>query len=211
MGLLQDWQVASAWYDTVSTFYDPIVAETFWPRHLQRRLLADLQLGPEARVLDVGCGTGVTCELLADCAGRVDAIDISAPQLRRTDGESTVRFVRGDAHQLPYPAETFDAVVSIGAILYFEEPTTALAEAQRVTRPGGSLLVAGFDRKPHLTLNPVENVASIANETFFHTWDRAEVERLLATTGWQDGDSTVTGPAWHPRLARVATARKPDR
>jgi len=211
MGLLQDRTAADAWYDAVSQFYDPVVAETFWPRRLQRRLLDSLVLGPDDRVLDVGCGTGVTCTLLAEQVDQVEAIDLSRPQLRRASRPENVRFVRADAHQLPYADETVDAVVSVGAVLYFADPVAALAEAHRVTRPGGKLLVAGFNRPPFPTFNPIENVASVANETFFHTWDREDASRALAAAGWQDADSEVTGPLWHPRLARVATARKPAR
>ncbi len=211
MGLLQDTATASAWYEAVSSIYDPLVAETFWPRRLQRRLLDTLEFATGDRVLDVGCGTGVTCDLLAERAGRVEAIDLSEPQLRRADQPESVEFIGGDAHQLPYTDETFDAVVSVGAILYFVDPVAALAEAHRVTRPGGELLVAGFNRPPFPTLNPVENVATVANETFFHTWGREDVETCLTAAGWYDGDSEVTGPVWHPRLARVATARKAER
>lgn len=211
MGLLQDSGVANDWYEAVSNIYDPVVGETFWPRRLQRRLLDDFGLAPDDHVLDVGCGTGTTCEVLAERVERVDAIDLSAPQLRRATHPGSVRFVRGDAHQLPYADGTFDAVVSVGAILYFSDPVAALAEAHRVTRPGGRLLVAGFNRPPFPTLNPVENVATVANETFFHTWDDDDVRTCLTAAGWQDGHSEATGPLWHPRLARVATARKADR
>jgi len=211
MGLLQDTATASAWYEAVSSIYDPLVAETFWPRRLQRRLLDTLEVAAADHVLDVGCGTGVTSGLLAERAGRVEALDLSEPQLRRADKPDSVEFVRGDAHRLPYSDGTVDAVVSVGAILYLAEPVAALAEAHRVTRPGGELLVAGFNRPPFPTLNPIENVATVANETFFHTWGHGDVETCLTTAGWRDGDSEVTGPVWHPRLARVATARKAKR
>jgi demethylmenaquinone methyltransferase/2-methoxy-6-polyprenyl-1,4-benzoquinol methylase len=211
MGLFQDRTAASDWYDAVSSIYDPLVGETFWPRHLQRRLLEHFSVDASDRVLDVGCGTGVTCDLLADRAGRVDALDLSASQLRRADCNGKAAFVRGDAHQLPYASDIFDAVVSIGAILYFPDPVAALAEAHRVTRPGGRLLVGGFNRPPFPSVNPAENVASIANETFFHTWNADDVRASLAAAGWQHGHSEVTGPLWHPRLARVATAQKRNR
>lgn len=226
MGILQDSAVSQRWFRLVSPLYDPFVGEAFWPERLQRRLLADLPLAGEDRVLDVGCGTGVTSRCLAERAGRVDAIDHSRPQLSRAratsdDRESTdvggneasdsaaVHWTLGDAAALPYRDDAFDAVVSVGAVLYFPDPVAVLAEARRVTRSGGRLLVAGFNRLPFPSWNPAENWASVANETLFETADREKAREQVTAAGWTDVETRVTGLAWHPRLIRVTTGRVP--
>ena len=56
MGVLRHKAAALRWYRLVSPLYDPLVGETFWPRHLQRDVLSAVPLAG-ARVLDVGCGT----------------------------------------------------------------------------------------------------------------------------------------------------------
>jgi demethylmenaquinone methyltransferase/2-methoxy-6-polyprenyl-1,4-benzoquinol methylase len=210
MGILQQRHAARRWYRFVSPLYDPLVGETFWPERRQREMLADLPLS-EAHVLDVGCGTGATADLLAARAARVDALDHSRPQLQQArEAVPAPRYVRGDAERLPYRGETFDVVVSIGAVIFFPNPQEALAEAHRVTRPGGHVLVAGFNRPNGPSLTPIEGWARLANSAFYYTADRAEALRSFAEAGWENIETSVTGPAWHPRLIRVTTGQKAE-
>ncbi len=170
MGLLHSRTAAEEWFTRVSTFYDPIVAETFWPNTLQRRLLDKVALSPDDHVLDIGCGTGQTSTYVVERAGTVEGVDISEPQLSRARRKPVAaRFLRADAEHLPFPDDTFDAVVSVGAVIYFPNPVAALVEARRVTRPGGSILVAGFNRPQFPSLVPTENWATVVNEALFHS------------------------------------------
>jgi len=210
MGILQQRHAARWWYRFVSPIYDPVVGETFWPEHRQREMLSDLPLS-DAHVLDVGCGTGATAGLLEARAARVDALDHSRPQLRQArESVPGARYVRGDAERLPYQGATFDVVVSIGAIIFFPDPQAALAEAHRVTRPGGHVLVAGFNRPDGPSLTPVEEWARLANSAFYYTADRTEAIRSFTEAGWENVETSVTGPAWHSRLIRVTTGTKPE-
>lgn len=205
-GVLRDGRAAKRWYESVSNWYEPLVADVFWPERLQRKILARLDIDGDDRVLDVGCGTGLTSQYVVDRADCVDAVDLSADQLQGAVDSDDIRFVRGDAHHLPYATDTFDAVVSVGAILYFSEPGAALAEACRVTKPGGEILVAGFNRPPVPSYNPIENWAHALTAPLFFTYDREDARELFTEAGWGVVESELTGPAWHPRLALVTTA-----
>jgi ubiquinone/menaquinone biosynthesis C-methylase UbiE len=112
-----------------------------------------IDLSGDAAVLDLGCGTGVVARALAarrGFAGTVTGVDQSpefiaaAERLAAHDGVGDrVRFVVGDAHQLGFPASSFDAVVAHTLVSHVRDPLVVLAEAARVVRPGGS--VAIFD------------------------------------------------------------------
>lgn len=96
------------------------------------------------RVLDIGCGTGsflarIRSAVLprASCHG----IDVSAVAVREgLASESGLRLLAGDATTLPYPDCHFQLVLCYGSWEHFADPAKAIAEAIRVTAPGGWIL-----------------------------------------------------------------------
>jgi SAM-dependent methyltransferase len=109
-------------------------------------LMADADIRPTDHVLDVGCGTGVlTRELLKVVGpeGSVTAIDLSESML------SVARTVciganchLGNAANLPFDDNRFDAVISSFMLMFAEDPQQVLRELKRVLKPGGRLVVA---------------------------------------------------------------------
>ncbi len=105
--------------------------------------------------LDVGCGMGfLTCEMAREVApgGHVIGIDNSPDLIAtarvRAEREglyNCVEFVGGDAARLDFPSATFDFVVAVQVYLYVAEIERALAEAARVLKPGGRLIVVDTD------------------------------------------------------------------
>lgn len=92
-------------------------------------------------VLDYGCGDGETArQMLAHGARHVYGLDLSetAIALARHRGLENATFQVGDAHQLPWPDQTFDVVVG-RAILHHLDLPVATRELVRVLRPGGEL------------------------------------------------------------------------
>ncbi|MEJ3748307.1 demethylmenaquinone methyltransferase [Actinomycetes bacterium KLBMP 9797] len=111
-------------------------------RRATREALA-LQAGQ--RVLDVGAGTGVSTEELAQSGAYAVGLDISIGML--TAGRRVRPFVpllAGDALRLPFPDESFDAVTISFALRNVVDSAAALRELARVTRPGGRLVVCEF-------------------------------------------------------------------
>ncbi|CQH56128.1 probable S-adenosylmethionine-dependent methyltransferase [Halobacterium hubeiense] len=104
---------------------------------------------PVERVLDVGGGTGRAARALArdteEVPGRdVTVVDASARMLAEARGAG-LSAVRGDAAELPFRDDSVDAVVVVDALHHFPDRDGALAEAKRVLRPGGVLVVRDFD------------------------------------------------------------------
>jgi arsenite methyltransferase len=121
----------------------------------QRRLIIEtLDLQPGEHVLDIGSGPGfLACEMAAVVGdhGSVHGVDPSESMLaiaehrERTPGAAPTEFRAGDAVELPYPDASFDVAVSTQVYEYVEDMPAALAEARRVLRPGGRLLVLDTD------------------------------------------------------------------
>ena len=117
---------------------------------LARTALPLLETGD---VLDIASGDGVLAELLALDAKRYICIDTSA-RVVAAAGERLRRFpnveVReGDMHALPFKDASFDLVVLMHALTYSTKPAQAVAEAARVLRRGGRLLLSSLARHEH--------------------------------------------------------------
>ncbi len=110
---------------------------------------------PGARVLDVGCGTGVFLPILAELVGetgRVTGVDHAADFVdtaRRRVNElglgDRVEVFEGNALDLPFPGAAFDAAHCERMLMHLEDPTAALREMRRVVRPGGAVVVVESD------------------------------------------------------------------
>ena len=102
------------------------------------------------RLLDVGTGTGRMAELFADHASHVTALDRSPEMLRlaRTRLQhlpaGKVELVQGDFAQLPFGAASFDTVLFHQVLHFAQAPEAVLAEAARVTAPGGRIAIVDF-------------------------------------------------------------------
>lgn len=117
---------------------------------LARTALPLLETGD---VLDIASGDGVLAELLSPHAKRYVCIDTST-RVVAAAGERLRRFpnveVReGDMHALPFKECSFDLVVLMHALTYSAKPAQAVAEAARVLRRGGRLLLSSLGKHEH--------------------------------------------------------------
>jgi len=122
-------------FDALAPSWDAIRADVAHSQRMLERALDELGLTAPARVLDVGTGTGQAAGILLGRypGAEIDAVDASAQMIERARAKpelSGVRFAVGDGGRLPYPAASFDLVVSL-LVQPFER------ELLRVLVPGG--------------------------------------------------------------------------
>jgi SAM-dependent methyltransferase len=118
----------------------------------RRRIAAALDLQPGESILDVGSGPGnQVCELspIVGPAGSVQGIDPAESAIaiagRRCSALSNVHFQAGDAGELPFDDDTFDAVMSSQVFEYLDDVAGGLREIYRVLKPGGRVLIHDTD------------------------------------------------------------------
>jgi ubiquinone/menaquinone biosynthesis C-methylase UbiE len=124
-------------------------------RRLRQAFLALAGIRRGARVLDVGCGTGVVTRDLGrrvGARGAVVGVDPSRAfvrearrSARRDEGGAPRSFRVADGLRLPFRAASFDAALAVTVLLHVPESDRVLAEMLRVTRPGGRVAVLDQD------------------------------------------------------------------
>lgn len=105
-------------------------------------LLADLGLRPPARILDAGCGWGVTLDALESRGFQATGLDVSRRTLRIIDRPGR-RLIEADlSRPLPPRDSGYDAVLALDVIEHLDDDRGAVRRLGRLTRPGGRLIVS---------------------------------------------------------------------
>jgi SAM-dependent methyltransferase len=133
----------------LTRFYDPVVALTTRERTFKARLLDQLDPQPGQRILDLACGTGTFARAVTARQPKATVVGVDGdPQMlgRAHARAPGIQFDEALAQDLPYPDESFDAVVTS---LFLHHLTSdlkraALKETTRVLKPGATFHVADW-------------------------------------------------------------------
>ena len=128
---------------TVDDWHAQFVRQAGWTQAMRSQLYRRAGLLQAGRVLDVGCGTGVITEELAQRThGTVIGLDVDPEPLafaRQQPGRA--RYEQGDALSLPYPDQHFDIVICHFLLMWVGDPARAVHEMARVLRQDGTILI----------------------------------------------------------------------
>jgi len=166
------------------------VYDTRWARYVDATVsetLRRLPLAPNARILDVGCGTGVLLSAIQANYPTVSFVgaDLTESMLR----VAAARFPAppplavADVAHLPFRASSFDAVVSTSAFHYWPDPRNALREIARVLRPRGNLVITDWC-DDYVACWLCDRVLRIVDPAHRQAYGRWECTRLLYAGGF---------------------------
>jgi arsenite methyltransferase len=187
------------------------IAQIIWER---------MELSAADRILDLGCGEGWACRLLAQRAPQgslIMGVDISDEMIRlareKSRAFSSVSYHCGPAEQIPTQSDYFTKIVTVEAFYYFQRQDEVLRELFRIMQPGGQLylLLCLFEDDPK-DRKWFEDVSLPVNNRAIN-----EYKNMLQHGGWIGVDCRVfdfrsrpsTQPGSHDRPLLI-TARKPS-
>jgi SAM-dependent methyltransferase len=174
-------------------------------------LLEQVQSSDVDRVLDIGCGCGVTTITVAQHALRATGVDLSRPMLnvarqRAADaGRTNVDFVVADAQTHHFEAGSFDIVISRFGVMFFDDPVAAFTNVRRSLAVGGRvafvswqgleanewLLVPGLAAAQHVAL---PDLAGDGGPGMFSLSKPDSISELLARAGFRNVQIDPLGP-----------------
>lgn len=202
-------QVSRKAAEVYEAFFVPALFQPWTSRVAEA---AQIQAGQ--RVLDVACGTGILARTIAErvgATGSVVGLDINEGMLAVAQQQAPgIEWRHGLAEALPFDDDSFDAVVSQFALMFFENKEAALNEMVRVLRPGGRLVVAvwasleetpGYAAMTELLERLFGDEAANALRAPYVLGKPAAVQALLAEAGLTEVEfTTQTGLARFPSI-----------
>lgn len=176
-----------SFFDLWSRVYDLYPVQWAVYRPVQEAVLRELRRSPAARILDVGCGTGILTERLARelDAELVCGCDFSMGMLEQAVTRRAGPWVLADAQRLPLARDSVDVVVSTESFHWFPDPDAALAEFHRALAPNGRLVV-GEVNMPAGFLSRAANVITARLGQPARWTTRAGMQHHVERAGFHD-------------------------
>jgi 2-polyprenyl-6-hydroxyphenyl methylase / 3-demethylubiquinone-9 3-methyltransferase len=114
-------------------------------------VLPDKELSVQPLIVEIGCGGGIVSEAMASHGYRIHGIDLSAGSIAVAQAHSTfnteqLQYTQGNAYDLPLKNNYADAIIMSDVLEHLDDLPKALAEVNRILKPGGILLFDTFNR-----------------------------------------------------------------
>ncbi|MBN8654226.1 MAG: class I SAM-dependent methyltransferase [Anaerolineae bacterium] len=151
--MTQQTPTVNPWSDDDNSVFLRLRMKTFWNfEYFERIILPLLNLPPNGRVLDVGCGNGGISLLLSDLRPDLQILGMDfepkpledARAYASRNGLVNLTFEQGDAHNLKYDDATFDAVLCQTVLTHVRDAQAVVKEMTRVLKSGGVFFAAEY-------------------------------------------------------------------
>ena len=143
------WQGKRLFFNIWANFYDVLWTTIFY-QAVHQRLLEFVSLSENSLVLDLGCGTGKLLDRLGNRFPNIKAIgmDLSPQMLKQARANNRYHdrfiFTLGNATELPFANNQFDAVFNTISFLHYPQPEVVLQEVSRVLKTQGYFYLADY-------------------------------------------------------------------
>lgn len=183
--ILRDWSYRYQWfYDTVSAMAALSVGGE---ARFRKLFLKDLQVNPEAKVLDLCCGAGQATQELVKHFKDVTGLDASPIAIKRAkQNVPQAQYVEAFAENMPFSDRSFDLVITSTAMheMESEQLQEIIQEVQRVLTPEGQFIIIDF----HRPTNPLYWLPIATFLWLFETetaWQllKTDLHQMLNTSG----------------------------
>ena len=156
-------------------------------------LLEELEKEPFDSVLDCGCGTGPVIELLHEKYPdkHYTGLDLTPEMIRVAQAKdlSNTSFVVGDCENIPFPEDTFDAIISSNSFHHYPNPQDFFNSAYRVLKKNGRLILRDYTTKSKVLLwlcNHIEMpLAHLCGHGDVRLYSGAEFKKFAETAGFE--------------------------
>lgn len=147
-----------------------------------------------ARLLDIGCGTGLFMQRYLKTGGEAFGIDISGGMIKKAKFRNNSEVAIGNAEILPFKDNTFDCVSSILAFSYLQSPEEMLRESFRVLKPGGAISICTLGRNVFTAVVPTAykigeklRISRVGVGSFGeHYYREEEINKIFSNAGFLD-------------------------
>ena len=146
---MQTKEVQGKLWSTAPQYWSQYFEPFFIP--LYKKTIEQLNLNEDSLLLDAGCGSGLFTHIASNTGAQINGIDAASGLLEIARKRNPdINFLEEDLESLPFPSDSFDVVAGFNSFQYAGNFSNALAEAKRVVKPGGKIVIGIWD-KPELS------------------------------------------------------------
>lgn len=181
MFLVSDWKekhrVKNCYNLTSSSYNKRYIEEQ---KNKYKHALFHLELSPNNKILDVGCGSGLLFSFLSSKVKTIVGIDISNELLQKAKKEKNnkkIQLIQADADHLPFQNNKFDIIFAFTVLQNMPAPMNTIKEMKLVAKKGGYIVLTGLKR--FFSLNTIMSVLKRSGLETIATETGSELEDYL--------------------------------